>query len=68
MCYAFDFLVLDRSYTILSWLLKKKKKKKRKIEADRSKKTKLVVCTFAFKKAMKDLSGCMWDLLSVFNA
>ena len=68
MCYAFDFLVLDRSYATLSWLLKKKEKKKRKIEADRSKKTKLVVCTFAFKKAMKDLGGCMWDLLSVFSA
>ena len=37
MCYVFDFLVLDRSYTILSWLLKKTEKKKKR-ESDRSKK------------------------------
>ena len=32
-------------------------------------KTKLIVCTFAFKKSYDrfDLSGCMWDLLSAFN-
>ena len=52
MCYIFGFLLLDRRYTILNWLLKEKRKEKDNNNIN--------------NKAVIDLSGCMRVLLSVF--